>query len=134
VKLALHGHGKMGRAVERIAAERGHEIVALCHRDANLNGAEAIIDFSQAPAVAHAVELACANGVNLVIGTTGWKDDVNGQWTLSNAFLFGSGNDGQAMVAQARLGAIAITLVLVLGLEVRGRKSEDGFFLSCSCL
>jgi 4-hydroxy-tetrahydrodipicolinate reductase len=76
VKIALHGHGKMGRAVERIAAERGHEIVAICHRDSKLNGAEAIIDFSQAPAVPHAVDLACANGVDLVIGTTGWKDDV----------------------------------------------------------
>ena len=84
MKLALHGHGKMGRAVERIAAERGHEIVALCHRDANLNGAEAIIDFSQAPAVAHAVELACANGVNLVIGTTGWKDDVKSRVEKAN--------------------------------------------------
>ena len=76
MKIALHGHGKMGRAVERIAAERGHEIVAVCHHGSELNGAEAIIDFSQAPAVAHAVELACANKVNLVIGTTGWKDDV----------------------------------------------------------
>lgn len=79
MKLALHGYGKMGRAVEKIAAERGHEIVAVCHRDSNLNGAEAIIDFSQAPAVAHAVDLACRNGVDLVIGTTGWKDDIKGR-------------------------------------------------------
>ena len=84
MKLALHGHGKMGRAVQRIAAERGHEIVAFCHRDANLNGAEAIIDFSQAPAVAHAVDLACSNGVNLVIGTTGWKDDVKSRVEKAN--------------------------------------------------
>ena len=66
----------MGRAVEKIATERGHEIVAFCHRDAELNGAEVIIDFSQAAAVAHAVDLACANGVDLVIGTTGWNEDL----------------------------------------------------------
>lgn len=76
MKLALHGYGKMGRAVERIAKERGHEIVALVHRDSDLKGAEAIIDFSQAAVVGHAVDLACANRVDLVIGTTGWKDDV----------------------------------------------------------
>jgi 4-hydroxy-tetrahydrodipicolinate reductase len=66
----------MGRAVEKIARERGHEIVAKCHRDSKLNGAEAIIDFSQAPAVRHAVDLACDNKVDLVIGTTGWTDDI----------------------------------------------------------
>jgi 4-hydroxy-tetrahydrodipicolinate reductase len=79
VKIALHGYGKMGLAVEKIAAERGHEIVAVVHRNELLNGAEAIIDFSQADAVAHAVDLACANRVNLVIGTTGWKDDIKVQ-------------------------------------------------------
>jgi len=76
MKIALHGYGRMGHAVEKIAAERGHEIVAICHRDSDLHGADVIIDFSQSSAVGQAVDLACANGVDLVIGTTGWKDDV----------------------------------------------------------
>lgn len=84
MKLALHGYGKMGRAVEKIAAERGHRIVAICHRDSDLKGAEVMIDFSQAPAVAHALELACANGVDLVIGTTGWNEDVQPQVAKAN--------------------------------------------------
>ena len=29
MKLALHGYGKMGRAVERVANEMGHEVVAI---------------------------------------------------------------------------------------------------------
>jgi prephenate dehydrogenase len=29
VKLALHGYGKMGKAVEKIARESGHEVVAI---------------------------------------------------------------------------------------------------------
>jgi 4-hydroxy-tetrahydrodipicolinate reductase len=72
MKIALHGYGKMGRAVEKVARERNHEIVAIVHRGSDLNGAEVIIDFSQAGAVTHAVDLALANGVDLVIGTTGW--------------------------------------------------------------
>ena len=75
MKIALHGYGKMGRAVERIAHERGHQVVAICHRDAKLNDAEVIIDFSQSAAVGHAVNLACDNHLDLVIGTTGWKED-----------------------------------------------------------
>ena len=77
MKLALHGYGKMGKAVEKVAKERGHEIVATCHRDRKLNGAEVIIDFSQSAAVPGAVALACDNGVDLVIGTTGWNDQLD---------------------------------------------------------
>jgi len=75
MKLALHGYGKMGKAVERVARERGHEVVAVIDREheAQLNGAEALIDFSQREAVPRAVELACGNGIGLVIGTTGWN-------------------------------------------------------------
>lgn len=84
MKIALHGYGKMGRAVEKVARERNHEIVAIVHRGSDLNGAEVIIDFSQAAAVTHAVELACANGADLVIGTTGWNDDVKSRVEQAN--------------------------------------------------
>ena len=74
MKLALHGYGKMGRAIETIAAERGHEIVAVCHRDSDVKNAEVLIDFSQPAAVDHAIGLACDRHLDVVIGTTGWAD------------------------------------------------------------
>jgi 4-hydroxy-tetrahydrodipicolinate reductase len=77
MKIALHGYGQMGHAVERIARERNHEIVAFVHRDTDLKGADVVIDFSQPPAVDRAVALACDNGVDLVIGTTGWSDRMD---------------------------------------------------------
>lgn len=77
MKIALHGYGQMGHAVEKIAQERNHEIVARVHRDAKLNGAEVIIDFSQPDAVDRAVDLACDNHVDLIIGTTGWSDRID---------------------------------------------------------
>ena len=33
MKIALIGHGKMGRAIEKIAIERGHQIVAVIDVD-----------------------------------------------------------------------------------------------------
>jgi 4-hydroxy-tetrahydrodipicolinate reductase len=79
VKLALHGYGKMGHAVEKIARESGHEVVAIftSSKKSQLNGAEVVIDFSQGAGVDEAVSLACDNRVSLVIGTTGWNDRLD---------------------------------------------------------
>jgi 4-hydroxy-tetrahydrodipicolinate reductase len=79
VKVALHGYGKMGKTIERVAIERGHDVVAIfdVDRRAELNGAEVVIDFSHASALDGALELACANGIALVIGTTGWNERVD---------------------------------------------------------
>jgi len=79
MKIALHGIGKMGRAVEKIAVERGHQIVArISHDDTGSRpavwGADAVIDFSHYDAISDVVELACSRKANLVIGTTGWSD------------------------------------------------------------
>lgn len=77
MKLALHGYGKMGRTVERVARDAGHEIVAIFDNDRSsrsVAGADAMIDFSHATALDHAVDLCCENQVPLVIGTTGWND------------------------------------------------------------
>ena len=93
MKLALYGYGKMGHAIEKIANERGHEVV--CVRDENrddpLSGAEVLIDFSHASALDRVVDLACSNNLGLVIGTTGWNDRVD---------------DVRATVEKAGIGAV----------------------------
>lgn len=70
MKIALHGYGKMGKAVERVATEAGHEVV-------EPNRAEVLIDFSHASAVDDALNIAIDNKLDLVIGTTGWNDRVD---------------------------------------------------------
>ena len=86
MKLALVGTGRMGQAVEAVARERGHEIVArfdaerplLDSRDPEtLNGAEVCVDFT-APRLAldHLHQYAFW-GVDAVVGTTGWYDDLD---------------------------------------------------------
>lgn len=81
-RLALVGYGKMGRLVEQLAPEFGFEVaVRLTGADREITaerfeGIAAAIDFSTAPAVAENAERLAALGVPLVIGTTGWQDDL----------------------------------------------------------
>lgn len=79
MKIALHGYGKMGRTIERVAKEAGHDVVCVfdIDREEPLSGAEVLIDFSHASALDHAVAIACDNKVDLVIGTTGWNDRLD---------------------------------------------------------
>lgn len=77
MKIALLGYGKMGQVIERIAIERGHEIVLKKDEHNTYDGlsnADVAIDFS-VPAAAVANISACFhNNVPVVSGTTGWLE------------------------------------------------------------
>jgi len=86
MKIALIGHGAMGRLVESQARATGDQIGAiLTSRDsassviddiaASLKGHDVAIDFSAGNAVVRSVEACVRAGVPLVEGTTGWKPD-----------------------------------------------------------
>jgi 4-hydroxy-tetrahydrodipicolinate reductase len=85
-RLALIGHGAMGRLVEELAPAEGFAVVARATGEerragvpldaAKLAGAEVVIDFSLGGAVAATVEALAPLGVGMVIGTTGWNDDL----------------------------------------------------------
>ncbi|HEX7192397.1 MAG TPA: dihydrodipicolinate reductase C-terminal domain-containing protein [Thermoanaerobaculia bacterium] len=79
MKIALHGYGKMGQTVERVAKEAGHDVVCIfdIDREEPLAGAEVLIDFSHATALDRAVGIASENKLPLVIGTTGWNDRID---------------------------------------------------------
>ena len=67
----------MGKAIEQIALERGHEIV--CKIDKNLtegklHEADAAINFSIPDAAVDNISSALNQGVPVVCGTTGWLD------------------------------------------------------------
>jgi len=79
LRLALIGHGRMGRLVERLAQENGQIIAAVFHADAPatadaLAGADVAVDFSHAEAIPGTVAACAAAGVPLVTGTTGWHE------------------------------------------------------------
>lgn len=80
MRIALHGYGKMGKAIEALLAERGHTLAAAFDETnplpETISACDVIIDFSHATAVRQVVDVACSSSVNLVIGTTGWNDQL----------------------------------------------------------
>ena len=85
MKLALVGYGKMGRAVENVAMERGHEVVAridptLDTHDIDaetLGGADVAIEFTVPAAAVDNITALAAAGVDAVVGTTGWHQRLD---------------------------------------------------------
>jgi 4-hydroxy-tetrahydrodipicolinate reductase len=79
MKIAIHGYGKMGQTIERVAREAGHQVVCILDVDRSepLNGAEVVIDFSHASALDDTLAIACDNAIALVIGTTGWNERLD---------------------------------------------------------
>lgn len=84
MKIALIGYGKMGKAIEEIATQRGHQIVLIVDEhnteefnQENISSADVAIEFT-GPHVAHGnVKKAIGFGVALVCGSTGWLDKLD---------------------------------------------------------
>lgn len=79
MKIALLGYGRMGKAIEQVALQKGHEIVLKVDentKDYDINLADVAIDFS-IPSVAFQNILNCLNNnVPVISGTTGWLDKL----------------------------------------------------------
>ena len=81
MKVALVGYGKMGRAVEILARQRGHEVVARIDPTLDtseigthtLQGADVAIEFTSPSVVVDNITALAAAGVDTVVGTTGWQ-------------------------------------------------------------
>lgn len=77
MKIALLGYGKMGKVIERIALERGHEIVLKKDEFNTYDGlanADVAIDFSVPMAAVDNISSCFHANVPVVSGTTGWLE------------------------------------------------------------
>jgi 4-hydroxy-tetrahydrodipicolinate reductase len=74
MKVAVVGLGKMGREVEAVLRERGHEVVPVRRGEPFPTGCAVGIDFTRAESVVDNVRSALAAGARYVVGTTGWQD------------------------------------------------------------
>lgn len=84
MKIALIGYGKMGKIIERIALERGHEIVCKIDVDNQddfaseaFRSADVAIEFTAPPVAVANYRRAWEAGVPVVSGTTGWTAHIN---------------------------------------------------------
>jgi 4-hydroxy-tetrahydrodipicolinate reductase len=80
MRLLLLGYGRMGRIVDDLSAEYGMEVVGRvdpAHGESpeTWPPADVAIDFSVASAVPGNVRRLCAQGISVVIGTTGWSTE-----------------------------------------------------------
>jgi 4-hydroxy-tetrahydrodipicolinate reductase len=97
MKIALLGYGKMGKVIERIALEKGHEIV-LKKEEFNtfdgLSSADVAIEFSAPNVAVDNISAAINLGIPVVSGTTGWLENYHLIEKLCQeknaAFLYGS--------------------------------------------
>ena len=77
MKIGLLGYGRMGKTIEKIALDRGHEIVwakDIEAQEIEVTEAEVAIDFSHPNAAYDNIMLCLDAGVPVVSGTTGWLD------------------------------------------------------------
>ena len=83
-KVAIVGMGKMGRAISELAPQRGWEVVARLDSAATaqgitpgtLNGADVAVEFTVPHSAPLNVRSIVAAGCPVVVGTTGWYDEL----------------------------------------------------------
>ena len=97
MKIALLGYGKMGHAIEKIATERGHEIILRKSENDTFDGleiADVAIDFSAPSSAFNHISEALNRNIPIISGTTGWLDKYNEIVALcqekNGSFIYGS--------------------------------------------
>lgn len=106
MKIALTGYGKMGHMIEKIAQQRGHEVVCVIDKDNTsdfdsdaFRSADCVIEFSTPATAVENIRNSFSQGVPVVCGTTGWTnamheikeicDNGNGTFLFASNFSVG---------------------------------------------
>jgi 4-hydroxy-tetrahydrodipicolinate reductase len=98
MKIALLGYGKMGKVIERIALERGHQIAFIKASSTNsfdgLESVDVAIDFSVPNSAVENITACFNKNIPVISGTTGWLEHYDEVVKLANetngAFIYGS--------------------------------------------
>jgi 4-hydroxy-tetrahydrodipicolinate reductase len=82
--ISLFGYGKMGKEIEQIAVQRGHQIGLKINSSnssditkENVKNTDVIIEFSRPEFAKDNILFAIENNVPIVVGTTGWYEDYD---------------------------------------------------------
>jgi 4-hydroxy-tetrahydrodipicolinate reductase len=100
MKIGLIGYGKMGKAIEEIAIDRGHEIVFRSNSSQPIDSemltlADVAIEFTKPSLAVEHIEKAIQSKTPIVVGTTGWNEQiehVSGLVNQSNGTLLHASN------------------------------------------
>ena len=97
MKIALLGYGKMGKVIESIALNRGHEVTLKIDkhsRDYDIKSVDVAINFSTPDSAVDNIREALENNIPVISGTTGWLSELETIETLceekKGAFIYAS--------------------------------------------
>ncbi|WP_028887775.1 4-hydroxy-tetrahydrodipicolinate reductase [Tenacibaculum ovolyticum] len=96
MKIALLGYGRMGKEIEKIALQRGHEIIIKTSEKEgyDITEADVAIDFSVPSSAFDNISNCINNQIPVISGTTGWLDKYDSIVELCNqkkgAFIYAS--------------------------------------------
>lgn len=97
MKVGLIGYGKMGKAIEEILVERGHEVILkISHTPSSeeVKELDVAIEFSRPEYAFENLNILLKAGIPTICGTTGWLEQLSEieKITLANntAFLYAS--------------------------------------------
>jgi 4-hydroxy-tetrahydrodipicolinate reductase len=119
MRVAIVGHGKMGKAVAALAQERGHTIHTVVTRIENADGraltrermagADVAIEFTRPDAAVVNLERLIALDIPTVTGTTGWTEEL----------------PRVALLVQERSGALLHAANFSVGVHLFFRAAQD---------
>lgn len=100
MNIALVGYGKMGKTIERLAKERGHEICSIFNTAspytlATQTNADVAIEFTRPELVVGHIETAIQQHLPIVVGTTAWSThlpQITQQIEVANTCLVHASN------------------------------------------
>ncbi len=101
MNIALMGYGKMGKAIEAIALDRGHEVVLKIDKDnrqeitaEKLREADVMIEFTSPETAVENILFGFETGIPVISGSTGWLNHWNevetACTTKDSGFLYAS--------------------------------------------
>ncbi|MCB2196398.1 MAG: 4-hydroxy-tetrahydrodipicolinate reductase [Bacteroidetes bacterium] len=84
MKIAIIGYGKMGKEIEQVALDRGHEILLKLDvsnirnvKKEDLQDIDVAVEFSNPESAFSNINLCFDHNIPIVSGTTGWLDKFN---------------------------------------------------------
>lgn len=97
MNIAIVGYGKMGKAIEEILVERGHNVVAKLSQTPtteDLLNVDVAIEFSNPEVAFDNIKTLLEHKIPTISGTTGWLDKLEEIKTINeanqSAFIYGS--------------------------------------------
>lgn len=121
MKIGLIGYGKMGKAVEKVALERGHRISIGITSEADV-----FIDFTEPAAVVKTAQALQGKKIPWVVGTTGWNSrEVLPLVKQGKIPFLYSPNFSIGMAIFSRLAKMVGGDFSVRGVETHHREKKD---------